>query len=198
MTLLQNLFHLPLSSEAYVQFQNLSATLQSLQLQQGNDAWTFIWGTNFFQSRKVYKHLIGHRYVHNAYKWLWKSSCQNKISELSLAQLVRFIVVEPAHPVSSPQLGTGARIFLDLFQDLRRCAFCGRRRSRWQRGACGDFINLEMCRHSLSEVLIGVGLHTYVHRGECACVLIVCNCTCVIHKKKQEKILLQVDPQRQA
>jgi hypothetical protein len=113
MTLLQNLFHLPLSSEAYVQFQNLSAAPQSLQLQQGNDAWTFIWGTNFFQSRKVYKHFIGHRYVHNAYKWLWKSSCQNKRSELSLAQLVRFLVVEPAHLISIPQLGTGARIFLD-------------------------------------------------------------------------------------
>jgi len=30
-------------------------------------------------------------------------------------QLVRFLVVELVHPGSSPRLGTGARIFLDLF-----------------------------------------------------------------------------------
>ena len=35
--------------------------------------------------------------------------------ELSLAQLVRFFIVEPANPGLSPQLGMGARIFLDLF-----------------------------------------------------------------------------------
>ena len=53
-------------------------------------------------------------------------------------------------------------LFLDLFQDFRRCAFSGRRRSRRRRGAYGDFVNLKMiCRLSLSEVLIGVG---------CACV----------------------------
>ena len=49
-------------------------------------------------------------------------------------------------------------LFLDLFQDFRRCAFSGRRRFRRRRGAYGDFINLKMiCRLSLSEVLIGIG-----------------------------------------
>ena len=38
--------------------------------------------------------------------------------ELSVAQLVRFLVVEPAHQGSSLRLGTGVRIFLNLFQDL--------------------------------------------------------------------------------
>jgi hypothetical protein len=38
--------------------------------------------------------------------------------ELVIHQLVRFLVVEPAHQGSSPRLGTGVRIFLDLFQDL--------------------------------------------------------------------------------
>ena len=32
--------------------------------------------------------------------------------------MVRFRVVEPAHPGSSPRLGMGVRIYLDLFQDL--------------------------------------------------------------------------------
>ena len=44
-----------------------------------------------------------------------------------------------------------------LFQDFRRCAFSGRRRSRRRRGAYDDFINLKMiCRISLLEVLIGI------------------------------------------
>ena len=46
--------------------------------------------------------------------------------ELSLAQLVWFLVVEPAHPGSSPRLGMGARIFLDFPGFNRRYAFSGR------------------------------------------------------------------------
>ena len=37
------------------------------------------------------------------------------LCELTLDQLVRSLVVESTHLGSSPQLGTGARIFLDLF-----------------------------------------------------------------------------------
>jgi hypothetical protein len=48
----------------------------------------------------------------------------HKFSELSVAQLVGFRVVEPTHPGSSPRLDTGARIFLDLlFQDLTTLFF---------------------------------------------------------------------------
>ena len=32
--------------------------------------------------------------------------------------MVGFRVVEPAHPGSSPRLGMGARIYLELFQNL--------------------------------------------------------------------------------
>ena len=45
----------------------------------------------------------------------------------------------------------------------RRYALSGKRRSRRQRGANGDFGNLQMCRVlSPSEVLIGVGF-AYVY-----------------------------------
>ena len=40
------------------------------------------------------------------------------LCELILDQLVRSLVVESTHLDSSPQLGTGARTFLDLFQDF--------------------------------------------------------------------------------
>jgi len=39
-------------------------------------------------------------------------------SELSLAQPIRFLVVEPAYPDLSPRLSLCACIFLDLFRDL--------------------------------------------------------------------------------
>ena len=38
--------------------------------------------------------------------------------ELIIDQLVWSLVVELTHPGSSPRLGTGARTFLDLFQDF--------------------------------------------------------------------------------
>jgi hypothetical protein len=42
---------------------------------------------------------------------------------LSKAQLVGFLVVEPIHPGLSSRHDTGARIFLDLFQDLTTLFF---------------------------------------------------------------------------
>ena len=41
-----------------------------------------------------------------------------KPCELNIDQLVRFLMVKSVHPGLSPQFGTDARIFLDLFQDL--------------------------------------------------------------------------------
>jgi hypothetical protein len=38
-------------------------------------------------------------------------------SNWSLAQMVGFSVVEPAHPGSSPRLGMDVCIYLNLFQD---------------------------------------------------------------------------------
>jgi hypothetical protein len=44
-------------------------------------------------------------------------------SELIIDQLVGFLMMEPVHPGSSPRLGMGAHIFLDLFQDLSALCF---------------------------------------------------------------------------
>jgi hypothetical protein len=75
---LQNLFHLPLSNEAFGQFQQFSDTSQSLQLSQSNDTWSDVWGSPFYSSRQAYKQLIGHQQVHRSHRWLWTSACQNK------------------------------------------------------------------------------------------------------------------------
>ena len=52
------------------------------------------------------------------------------IGKLSVAELVGFPVAKPAHPDISPQLDTGARIFLDFFQDLTALFFSCRRSAR--------------------------------------------------------------------
>lgn len=65
-------------SEAFQQFQVCSNLIDGLQLNEGPDIWTYIWGSAIFTSSKAYDHLIGTRQVHPAFNWLWKSSCQNK------------------------------------------------------------------------------------------------------------------------
>jgi hypothetical protein len=59
------------------------------------------------------------------------------------------------------------------------CAFSGKRRSRRQRGACGDFVNLVDLPAQSSKMLLGVGLRACIHRDECACVVsafdVLCN-----------------------
>lgn len=45
---------------------------------QGNDRWTYIWGTSVFITSRAYKTIIGQRFVHPIFSWLWKSRCQMK------------------------------------------------------------------------------------------------------------------------
>jgi hypothetical protein len=59
----QDLFYLPLSMEAFEQFQELFVSLQSLQLNQSNDVWSYVWGSPFYSSKQAYKQLIDHRQV---------------------------------------------------------------------------------------------------------------------------------------
>lgn len=56
----------------------LSNILQGVQLQPSYDILSYIWGTSSFSSNRAYKRLIGHRQVHLAFQWLWRSACQNK------------------------------------------------------------------------------------------------------------------------
>jgi len=71
-------FHLPLSPEAFAQFNELTSVLQGLQLHHSSNTWSYIWGSSSFSSNRAYKCLIGHRQIYIPFKWLWRSSCQNK------------------------------------------------------------------------------------------------------------------------
>lgn len=71
------LFHLPLSAQAFQQFQQLTPLLQDSPQNQEPDVWKYSWGEQY-SSTKAYKLLMGHTQIHDAYKWLWKSQCQPK------------------------------------------------------------------------------------------------------------------------
>ena len=73
----QDLFDLPLSEEAFSQLQEIQGELNSYQVIEGNDVWTFIWGSSIYSTKKCYKHLIGSIGSPPVFKWSWKSSCQH-------------------------------------------------------------------------------------------------------------------------
>lgn len=72
------LFNLPLSIEAFEQFQQLETIFHNVQLNADKDVWLYIWGSFIYTSRKAYRHLIGTCDAHPIYSWLRKSSCQHK------------------------------------------------------------------------------------------------------------------------
>jgi hypothetical protein len=68
------LFHLPLSSQAYEELQELSFQMRRNPLSVGNDSWVYVWGSTYTAS-KYYKHIYEHIQVIGLYRWIWKSSC---------------------------------------------------------------------------------------------------------------------------
>jgi hypothetical protein len=74
----EDLFNLPLSEVAYEQFCELIILLQGLPVSEKNDKWSYIWGNGTYTMSKTYDHLMGHAYVHPAFKWIWRSKCQIK------------------------------------------------------------------------------------------------------------------------
>lgn len=75
---LSRLFNLPLSEEAFEQFQVVQFTLQAQPWSDDSDSWTYIWGTSFFSSKRAYRQLIGYAQPSPVFRWIWKSSCQPK------------------------------------------------------------------------------------------------------------------------
>lgn len=71
-------FHLPLSIEAYQQFIQLEQIVNAFQPSELDDSWSYIWGRQEFSCAKAYKQLSGSAWVHPAFRWIWKSSCQHK------------------------------------------------------------------------------------------------------------------------
>jgi hypothetical protein len=76
---ISEIFHLPLSPEAFSQYQEVQVIIQNLNItQQDNDIWTFKWGDKY-SSRKYYKFV--HRLIDppTPFTWIWKSKLWPKL-----------------------------------------------------------------------------------------------------------------------
>lgn len=78
---LQDSFDLPLSQEAFTEFEDLQQQLQNLDLSQLNnaDVWLYTWGGMAYSSRKLNKLAFNDVGAHSAYKWIWKAQCTPRI-----------------------------------------------------------------------------------------------------------------------
>ena len=59
---LQDLFHLPLSQQAYNEFLELEKKIHEAReyMERGDhDSWSYIWGSSDFSSKKAYNALVG-------------------------------------------------------------------------------------------------------------------------------------------
>jgi hypothetical protein len=77
---IQNQFHLPLSVQAFQEYQALHDLIQGIQVQLGGkDIWTYIWGNTRYTSSKFYH--LPYRNVQppQHFIWIWDSKCANKI-----------------------------------------------------------------------------------------------------------------------
>jgi hypothetical protein len=74
---IDQILHLPRSSQAYIQLGPSLESFDSLNLKEEADVWTYILASPIFSSYKAYKWLTGSAFVDQAFKWLWKNSLAN-------------------------------------------------------------------------------------------------------------------------
>jgi hypothetical protein len=72
------MFHTPLSAEAFDQLLALQDILGNLQLHDHSDKWLCNASSSLFSSQKAYSHMTGNQPTHPIFSWLWKSKCQPK------------------------------------------------------------------------------------------------------------------------
>ena len=69
------LISLPLSQLAAAQFQEIQNLIQWRNWDEnGNDTWTYNWGSPRFSSKKAYGALVGNTAASPLFRWLWASS----------------------------------------------------------------------------------------------------------------------------
>lgn len=71
--------HLPLSSEAFAEFNVMSQMLQNCQLVEGNDAWIWPFNKGSYRPKSFYMHEHANIVADPIFQWIWKCSCTLKI-----------------------------------------------------------------------------------------------------------------------
>jgi hypothetical protein len=129
---LAELFHLPLSMQAYQEMQELSLAMNLQPLSAANDSWVYSWGPIYTASR-YYKQLHAHLVALPISSWIWKSSCimrhkffawlmlNDRVNTRDMLQRRHWKVTEDTHCVLCP-----ARIYEDIIHLFSDCNFTQR------------------------------------------------------------------------
>jgi hypothetical protein len=81
---LESQFHLPLSEQAFQEYQNLQDYIQTIQVHHGTkDSWRYIWGSNIYTSSKFYNFPYRNFQPLAPFIWIWDSKCSNKLRVFS-------------------------------------------------------------------------------------------------------------------
>ena len=85
---LDDIFFLPLSQQAYDEFQLLQSRLENLPYDDNTtNKWALIWG-NKYASRRFYQHVFSEVDAHPIFKIIWKSRCTPRIKLFAWLVLV--------------------------------------------------------------------------------------------------------------
>jgi hypothetical protein len=78
LTASHEMFHTPLSAEAFEQFQALQDLLANLPQPDQRDKWICNGSSSLFSSQKAYTYMTGNEWTHPIFSWLWITKCQPK------------------------------------------------------------------------------------------------------------------------
>jgi hypothetical protein len=81
---IEDQFHLPLSIQAFQEYQQLQQTIQDLQVSDsGRDSWEYKWGNTRYTAARFYHLTFKHFHPPRPFIWIWDSKCSNKIKVFS-------------------------------------------------------------------------------------------------------------------
>jgi hypothetical protein len=87
--LLDDLFNLPLTLEAFEELQQLQAILADVHYDpMGTDSWVYIWGNTKYTSTRLYKIAFQHLQPPITFSWIWKSKCTPRLKFFAWLLLV--------------------------------------------------------------------------------------------------------------
>jgi hypothetical protein len=77
---LEQQFHLPLSGQAYQEFQEMQELIElTLVLPEAKDTWSYIWGNSTYTASKFYHFPYKNFQPPRPFIWIWESKCCNKL-----------------------------------------------------------------------------------------------------------------------
>jgi hypothetical protein len=80
----QQQFHLPLSVQAFQEYQAMQDIIQQTQISnEANDVWSYLWGNAYYSASKFYHLPYKNVQPPRPFIWIWNSSCSNKIRVFS-------------------------------------------------------------------------------------------------------------------